>query len=135
MGVTKMLDNHNAAEILEWGRYRDLLVHYYLIDDADNFNKLNDWRKTMASRVFTIELKMDLDIDDEKFEPMKLILARTAHDLRASAILLTANGKKPPEAVAFTEDQFFNVDNIVLFDDEGNPITSGGNEAADANAP
>lgn len=87
----------------------------------------------MAARTFTIELKMDLDNDDEKFEPMKLILARTAHDLKASAMLLTANGKKPPEAVAFTEDQFFNVDDIALVDDEGNPITSEGNEVpADA---
>ena len=128
VGVTKLIDNHGAAEILEWGRYRDLLVRYYLRDDADNFNKLNNWRKTMAARTFTIELKMDLEDGDEKMEPMKLILARTAHDLKASATLLTANGRKPPEAVAFTEDQFFNVDDIALFDDEGNPVTSAGNE-------
>ena len=120
------------TDINEWGRYRVSLTRAVLHGDYDTFHKLNNWRKTMAARTFTIELKMDLEDGDEKMEPMKLILARTAHDLKASATLLTANGRKPPEAVAFTEDQFFNVDDIALFDDEGNPITSAGNEVTDA---
>lgn len=116
-------------DILEWGRYRPLLTRWMVFGQTDDFNKLNHWRKTMAARVFTIELKMDLDADDEKFKPMTVILGRAARDLMASAILLTATGKKNPEVVMFTEDQFFEVQDIPMVDDEGNPVTSEGNDA------
>lgn len=118
----------NLDDIMEWGRYRPTLTRMALLSNVDDFNKLNTWRKTMAARVFTIELKMDLDTDDEKFKPMTVILGRAALDLMASAVLLTATGKKPPGVVMFTEDQFFEVQDIPMVDDEGNPVTDGSNE-------
>ncbi len=100
------------SDIMEWGRYRTALTTMALKNDPDAFNKLNTWRKDMAHRIFTIELKMDLDNTDERYEPMKRILAVKAMELQASAMLLTGGDKKPPEIVMFTEDQFFTVEDI-----------------------
>jgi hypothetical protein len=100
-------------DIFEWGRYRPLLIKWDLLDQVEDFNKLNLWRqRQMAHRVFTIELKMDMDPTDEGYEPMKHVVAVKAMELQASAMLLAGGNKKPPEIVMFTEDQFFTIDDI-----------------------
>lgn len=65
----------------------------------------------MARRVFTIELKTEMEENDPRLEPMKKVLQRYARDLLATATLLVSD-KKPPEVVTFTEDQFFSVEDI-----------------------
>lgn len=125
----------NFLDIREWGRYRATLSNMALNRDHESFNKLNIWRKTMAHRVFTIELKMDMDPTDAGYEPMKHVVAIKAMELQASAMLLAGGNKKPPEIVMFTEDQFFTVEDIVPISEDDmsggmSEVTEGGNTDA-----
>lgn len=127
------------ADIDEWGRYRPLLVQWGLFH-PELFHKLNNWRKDrMARRVFTIELKTEMEDNDPRLEPMKKVLQRYARDLLATAALIVGD-KKPPEVVTFTEDQFFGVEDIEAMPENADeaafalpneaevPVTTEGNE-------
>jgi hypothetical protein len=125
----------NSDEMHEWGRYRALLFRWYIRQGPsnpqykDNFIKLNTWRKTMARRSFTIELKADLeDTDTDRYEALKQVVTQTARDLLAQSMLLVSD-KKAPQIVAFTEDAFFTAEELHLnAPEEGtSDVTSEGN--------
>lgn len=75
----------------------------------------------MARRMFTIELKVDLEADDPRHPAIMTILARYSREILASTMIL-AQGTKAPEIVFFTEDQFFTTETIPLFNEAGEPI-------------
>lgn len=100
-----------------WGRYAPTLAAYVVNNNSNAYAKLNRWRNyTMARRTFTIELKVDVgDDQDAKLEPMKQIVKQFARDLLASSTLLS-QGRKSPEVVAFTDDDFVSSQEISLLD-------------------
>jgi hypothetical protein len=108
----------DTSDILKWGRYRPYLLHAYLLGNVTFFNQLTKWRQTMARRTFTIELKVDFDEGDNRYEPMTKIVGQAAKDLLAVSTLLAAN-KKPPQVVWFTEDAFFDTTQLGSSDDQG----------------
>lgn len=59
----------------------------------------------MSRRVFTIQLKLDLDNEAERYEPMLMIVKQKAVELLSTAVLLT-DGKRKPDVVVVTEDSF-----------------------------
>lgn len=72
----------------------------------------------MARRTFTIELKVDLGDESERYEPMKEIVTNYAQQLLATSILL-AEGHRAPSVVVFTEDAYFTTEKIeIKLDDE-----------------
>lgn len=112
MSLSKNAKQADFTEIEEWGRYRPLLIHFALLGPAEDFHKLNAWRKDkMARRVFSIELKTEMEDNDPRLAPMIKVVQRYARDLLATATLLVSD-KQPPEVVTFTEDQFFGVTDI-----------------------
>ena len=67
----------------------------------------------MARRTFSIELKVDLGNESEKYEPMKAVVINYAKELLATSTLL-AEGHAPPSVIAFTEDAYFTTESIAI---------------------
>lgn len=65
----------------------------------------------MSRRVFTIQLKLDLDDELQRYEPMLEIVKRTAVELLSSAMLLN-DGIRKPDVVVITEDAFHTSEEI-----------------------
>lgn len=70
----------------------------------------------MPLLTYTIELK--LDAPDENQEAMQLIVKQYARDMIASAMLLTTG--KAPQAIARSEDAFYDQNEIELLDPSDN---------------
>jgi hypothetical protein len=111
------LDKHDplvrhVLESLEaWGRHAPTLATYIERGNQAAFEKLLEWRTSMARRTFTIELKVDLGDEGERFEPMKDIVLQFATDLLATSALL-ASDVRPPKVSVFTEDMFMTTEEI-----------------------
>ena len=112
--------------IQAWGRHAPTLAHYVFEANQLAFNRLLNWRQVMTARTFTIELKLDLGDEDERYEPMKQIVMQYARDLLANSTLLAA-GRRPPQVVAFTENAFMTTEEIEILptniDEHGNYLT------------
>jgi hypothetical protein len=71
----------------------------------------------MSRRVFTIQLKLDLDDELQRYEPMLEVVKRTAVELLSTAMLLN-DGVRKPDVVVFTENSFHTSEEIQISLDE-----------------
>jgi len=102
---------HVLNNIKAWGRHAPILTTYIERGNQVAFEKLLNWRTIMARRTFTIELKVDLGDEGERFAPMRDIVIQFAQDLLATSALL-ASDVKPPKVSVFTEDMFMTTEEV-----------------------
>lgn len=75
----------------------------------------------MARRTFTIELKVDLGNEEDRYEPMKNVVMEYARQLLATSILL-AEGHRAPSVTCFTENAYFSTESIEIKLDENGEL-------------
>lgn len=105
-------------------RNKDPILYTKLREQIQQFN---GWRRRVARRTFTIEIKLDIDEGiegNQAYEAMLMITKQYARDILASAVLIN-DGRKQPAIAMFTEDSFHTQSEIELLspserDDAGN---------------
>jgi hypothetical protein len=91
----------------------------------EQIQQFQGWRKRMARRTFTIEVKLDIDDKTEgnqAYEAMLMITKQYARNILASAVLVN-DGRKQPAIALFTEDSFHAQSEIELLDPSDNVVS------------